>query len=185
MRKLIACVFNYSLDGLLADPDTGFWDFCFSRPDDPVEITEQAALFDAAEAHIMGRVAYEGMSRAMPTSDRLFAPGLNAGRKFVFSTTMKTAEWNNTTVVSGDTIEEVDRIRRGGDGHVIVWGGVRMWRTLMERDLIDEFHVDMYPYVAGRGTRLFDGFLESYPLDLVSSTGFRSGITLLKLRRPR
>ena len=69
--------------------------------------------------------------------------------------------------------EEIDRLRRGGDGHIVVWGGVRFWRSLMRLDLIDEFRLDLYPYVAGEGTRLFDDDVpKSYRLDLVSSTAF-------------
>jgi RibD C-terminal domain len=60
--------------------------------------------------------------------------------------------------------------RRRGDGHIVVWGGVSFWRSLMRLDLIDEFRLDLHPYVAGEGTRLFDDVPKSYRLDLVSST---------------
>jgi dihydrofolate reductase len=85
MRKLIATVFNYSLDGLLADEGTEFWEFCFSlpenrEPDDP-------AAFDflqSAYAHVMGRTAYEAIAEAMTTAtEHPLAPLLNAGRKVV------------------------------------------------------------------------------------------------------
>ena len=81
MRKLIATVFNYSLDGLLADEGTEFWKFCFDlpenrEPDDPAQLD----FLQSAYAHIMGRTAYEGISGAMTTStDHPFAPILNAG----------------------------------------------------------------------------------------------------------
>ena len=69
MRKLIATVFNYSLDGLMADPDTEFWKFCFSlpennQPDDPAQLD----FLRNAYAHVMGRTAYEGISVAMTTN---------------------------------------------------------------------------------------------------------------------
>jgi len=188
MRKLIATVFNYSLDGLLADEGTDFWKFCFSLPEnnEPND-RSQLSFLEGAYAHIMGRSAYEGIAAAMTktSTDHPFAPILNAGRKVVFSHTLKTADWANTTIAAGDTAEEIDQVRLDGDGYVIVWGGVTMWRSLMRLDLIDEFQVSMFPYVAGEGTRLFDGFPKSYRLDLVSSTASSNGILELEYRRHR
>jgi dihydrofolate reductase len=67
----------------------------------------------------------------------------------------------------------------------VVWGGVSLWRSLMRLDLIDELHVSLFPYVAGEGTRLFDGVPKSYRLDLVSSTASSNGILELQYRRHR
>ena len=187
MRKLIATVFNYSLDGLLADEGTEFWKFCFDlpeirEPDDPAHLDFRQSAY----AHIMGRIAYEAIAGAMTTAtDHPFAPILNAARKVVFSRTLKTAEWANTTIAAGDTTEEIDKLRRGGDGHIVVWGGVGFWRSLMQLDLLDEFRLDLHPYVAGEGTRLFDDVPKSYRLDLVSSTAFSNGIVGLHYRRHR
>src|SRR3954451_20590090 len=105
MRKLIATVFNYSLDGLLADEDTEFWKFCFSLPENR-EPNAPAHLdfLQSAYAHIMGRSAYEGIAGAMTTAtDHPFAKILTAGRKVVFSRTLQTAGWANTTIAAGDT----------------------------------------------------------------------------------
>jgi dihydrofolate reductase len=187
MRKLIATVFNYSLDGLLADEGTDFWKFCFDLPEN--REPDAPAYLDflrSAYAHIMGRTAYEGISGAMTTAtDHPFSDILNTGRKVVFSRTLKTADWANTTIAAGDTVEEVDELRQGGDGYILVWGGVTLWRSLMRLDLIDELRVSMFPYVAGEGTRLFDGVPRSYRLDLVSSTASSNGIVELHYRRHR
>src|SRR5215203_5137326 len=187
MRKLIATVFNYSVDGLLADPDTEFWKFCFSlpennQPDDPAQLD----FLRNAYAHVMGRTAYEGISVAMTTNtDHPFANILNGGSKVVFSRTLKTADWANTTIAAGDTAEEIDKLRQGGDGYIVVWGGVSLWRSLMQLDLIDELRLSLFPYVAGEGTRLFDGVPKSYRLELVSSTASSNGILDLRYRRHR
>ena len=187
MRKLIATVFNYSVDGLLADRGTEFWKFCFDlpenrKPDDPAQLD----FLQSAYAHIFGRAAYESISGPMTTAtDHPFAPILNAARKVVFSRTLKTAEWANTTIAAGDTAEEIDKLRLGGDGHIVVWGGVSFWRSLMRLDLIDELQLSLFPYVAGEGTRLFDGVPKSYRLDLLSSTASSSGIVELQYRRHR
>src|SRR3954464_5432311 len=83
MRKLIATVFNYSLDGLLADEGTEFWRFCFGLPENrEPDDAAQLEFLQIAYAHVMGRTAYEGISRSMTTStDHPFAPILNAARK--------------------------------------------------------------------------------------------------------
>ena len=187
MRKLIATVFNYSVDGLLADPDTDFWTFCFDlpenrQPDNPTHLD----FLRSAYAHVMGRTAYEGIAPAMTTNtDHPFSPILNAARKVVFSRTLTSADWANTAIAAGDTTEEIDKLRQGGDGHIVVWGGVGLWRSLMQLDLIDELQISMFPYVAGEGTRLFDGVPRSYALDLVSSAASSGGIVELQYRRPR
>jgi dihydrofolate reductase len=67
----------------------------------------------------------------------------------------------------------------------VVWGGVRFWRSLMQLDLIDELQVSMFPYVAGEGTRLFDGVPASYQLELVSSNASSNGSVELQYRRAR
>ncbi|MFL6116180.1 MAG: dihydrofolate reductase family protein [Catenulispora sp.] len=187
MRQLIATVFNYSLDGLLADEGTEYWDFCFSLPENRVpDHPAQLDFLRTADAHIMGRNAYEAIAAAMTAApDHPFADILTTGRKVVFSRTLKTADWPHTTIAAGDPTEEIDNLRRGGDGHIIIWGGVRLFRSLMQLDLVDELRVNLYPYVAGEGTRLFDGVPRSYQLDLVSSTASSGGIVDLRYRRHR
>jgi dihydrofolate reductase len=189
MRKLVALVFNYSLNGLLADPDTDFWRFVFELLDahgGPDHDDETLALLGGAAAHVMGRDAYEGFAKNIPTSTtNPWTPILNAGNKVVFSTTLQSAEWENTTIVSGDTLEEIDRLRQGGDGHILVWGGVTMWRSLMRLDLIDEFRISMYPFITERGTRLFEDVPDGYALELVSAVPDEGGVLELHYRRRR
>jgi len=105
MRKLIATVLNYSLDGLLADEGTEFWKFCFDlpenrEPDDPAQLN----FLQSACAHIMGRTAYEAIAGSMTTStDHPFAGILNAARKVVFSRTLKTdgGFWDGSLLIRG------------------------------------------------------------------------------------
>ena len=149
------------------------------RPGGPEAETRR---YQNAYAHLMGRTAYEAMAGALPTADHPFTDILNAARKVVFSRTLRTAEWANTSIAAGDTTEEIDKLRRGGGGHIVVWGGVSLSRSLMRLDLIDEFRLDLHPYVAGEGTRLFDDVPKSYRLDLVSSTAFSNGIVGLHYR---
>jgi dihydrofolate reductase len=189
MRKLVALVFNYSLNGLLADDGTDFWKFCFELLDQhggPDHDDKSLDFLQSASAHIMGRTAYEGMAAHMPTAtDHPWADILNAGRKVVFSKTMTSAEWVNTTIATGDTAAEIDELRQGGDGHIVVWGGVSLWRSLMRLDLIDEFCLSMYPYITNQGTLLFDDVPEDYRLELISSVADEGGVLELQYRRCR
>src|SRR5664279_1221656 len=154
-------------------------------PVDPADLTQKIGVYQSAHAHIMGRAAYEGMAGALPTADHPFSGIMNAARKVAFSRTLRSAEWANTTIAAGDMTVEIDKLRGGGDGHIVVWGGVSFWRSLMRLDLIDEFRLDLHRYVAGEGTRRFDDVPKSYRLDLVSSTEFSNGTVGLKYRRHR
>ena len=189
MRKLIALVFHYSLNGLLADEGTEYYKFCFELLDlhgGPDQDEQTLDFLQSAYAHIMGRTAYEGMAGSLATAtDHPWADILNAGRKVVFSRALTTADWANTTIAAGDTAEEIDKLRQGGDGHIVAWGGVSLWRSLMRLDLIDEFRLGLHPYVADEGTRLFDDVPKSYRLDLVSSTAASNGVVELRYRRHR
>jgi dihydrofolate reductase len=108
-----------------------------------------------------------------------------AASQLTGSCTLKTVDWANTTIAAGDTAEEIDKLRQGGDGHIVVWGGVSLWRSLMRLDLIDEWHLSLHPYVTDEGTLLFDDVPKSYRLDLVSSTASSEGVLELQYRRHR
>jgi dihydrofolate reductase len=186
MRKLIARVFDYSLDGVIATEGTEFFQFCRDLPDDPAEDASGREFYAGADLHIMGRVAYESMAGYFPTAvDDPNAEPLNAARKVVFSRTLRTADWANTTIASGDLAEEVENLRRGGDGYIVVHGGISFWRSLARLDLIDEYRVTLVPYLAGEGPRLFEDLGKSRSLDLLSSTVYSSGLELDYRRQRR
>jgi dihydrofolate reductase len=188
MRSVVALVFNYSLNGLLADPDTDFWTYAFETLEEeggPSHDPGSLAFLEGAAAHVMGRVAYEGMAESMPTAtDHPWFAALNTVPKVVFSSTLGTADWPGTTVVSGDTAAEMDRLR-DGEGHLIVWGGVRLWRSLMALDLIDEYRISHYPFLSDKGTSLFHDLPASYRLDLVAAPADPQGVLELHYRRHR
>jgi dihydrofolate reductase len=188
VRKLVALVFNYSLNGLLADPGTDFWRFAFGLLDDhggPDHDDETLAFLGGASAHLMGRNAYESFVQSIPTSTtNPWTPILNAGNKVVFSTTLTSVEWEGTTIASGDLQEEIDRLR-DGDGYAIVWGGVGLWRSLMALDLIDEFRISHYPFIANAGKRLFEDVPDDYGLELISARPDSGGVIELHYRRRR
>jgi dihydrofolate reductase len=184
MRKLIARVFDYSVDGLTAEEGSEFFQFCRELPDDPAQVARTSEFYERADLHIMGRSLYEGMAEYFPTAvDHPYADLLSAARKVVFSRTLPAAEWANTTIARGDTAAEIDKLRQGGDGHVVVSGGISFWQSLMRLDLIDEYRVTLFPYLAGEGRRLFEGLDKSHQLELASSTAFSNGTMELEYRR--
>jgi dihydrofolate reductase len=184
MRRLIARVFDYSLDGVVATEDTEFFQFCRDLPDDPAEDARGSEFYAGADLHIMGRAAYQSMADYFPTAaDDPNAEALNAGRKVVFSRTLTTADWANTTIASGDLAAEVGQLRQGGDGYVVVHGGISFWRSLARLDLIDEYRVTVVPYLAGAGARLFEDNGTGCSLELLASTAYSSGLQLDYRRR--
>jgi dihydrofolate reductase len=186
MRKLIARVVDYSVDGLTAEEGSEYFQFCRDLPDDPAALARTSEFYQHADMHIMGRALYEGMAGYFPTAtDHPYADLLNAARKVVFSRTLPAADWANTTIARGDTAEEIDTLIHGGNGYIIVSGGISFWQSLMRLDLIDEYRITLFPYVAGEGSRLFAGLDKSCQLDLVSSTAFNNGTVELGYRRHR
>jgi dihydrofolate reductase len=137
----------------------------------------------------MGRHSYESMRAHFAPggtqTDHPWADMFNAARKVVFSRTLKTADWANTTIAAGDTAAEIEKLRQDGDGHIVVYGGISFWHSLMRLDLIDYFYLSLLPYVAGEGRRLFEDVGKYGSLDLVSSTTLRNGTLELEYRRHR
>jgi dihydrofolate reductase len=177
VRKVVARIFDYSLDGVISEEGTEFFQYCRDLPDDPAQEAHTLSLYEGADLHLMGRVHYQGMAQYFPTAvDHPYAPALLAARKIVFSSTLHSAdELANTTINSGDLAEEIRKLKRDGDGDIVAHGGIRFWLSLMRLDLIDEYRVTVFPYVAVKGRRLFDDLEKSRQLELVSSTAFGNG----------
>lgn len=184
MRTVTARIFDYSVDGIIADEGTGFFDFCRDLPDDPAHVSSTRDLYENADVHIMGRKQYERSAEYFPgVVDHPYADAINSGRKVIFSHTIQTADWANTSIASGDLGAEVEKLKLDGDGYIVAHGGIGFWRSLIRHDLIDEYRLTVFPYLAGKGTRLFETLQQSPKLELSSATAFSNGITELALRR--
>ena len=159
-RKLVVSVY-ISLDGVVQDPvgmensGLGNWVGPFTRGPEGDEIMRQE-LWDADIA-LMGRTTYEGFAAVWPTLDDPagFAKRLNGMPKYVASTTMKQADWANTTILSADVAGEVRRLKAGDGGDILVYGSAGLVHSLLPLGLVDRVHMLIYPVVLGRGTRLF------------------------------
>src|SRR5215469_11217448 len=170
MRTVTARIFDYSLDGIIADGGTGFFDFCRDLPDDPAHVARTRDLYENADVHIMGRKHYQDSAQYFPGAvDHPYADAMNAARKVIFSQTIHTADWANTSIASGDLDAEVEKLKHDGDGYIVAHGGIGFWRSLIRRGIIDEYRFSIFPYLAGNGTRLFDDLPQSPRLELISA----------------
>jgi dihydrofolate reductase len=160
MGKIIASE-NISLDGVIEDPSGvegfkhGGW---VGRVGDRGRDEAAKALLDEAmraEALLWGRRTYEFLASRWPSRTGALADRMNSMPKYVVSSTLEDPEWNNTTVLKGDAVKEVSKLRQELDGEIVVAGSIRLVRTLMEHDLLDELRLLVYPVVLGAGGRLF------------------------------
>jgi len=143
----------------------------------PAELARTLAFYQDADLHVMGRVQYQGMAQYFPTAvDHPYAAAVLASRKIVFSRTLQTAgDLANSTINRGDLAEEIQNLKQDGDGYIVAHGGVRFWQSLMRLDLVDEYRVTVFPYLAVKGCRVFDDAAKSRQLELVSSTAWGNG----------
>jgi dihydrofolate reductase len=138
----------------------------------------------ASDAQLLGRVTYEGFAKAWPTMEAGdFGVKMNAMPKYVVSTTLENPQWNNSSVLSGDLAEEVEKLKEQFDGDILVAGSATLVQSLLAADLVDELHLMIFPVVLGTGKRLFRES-EQLPFETVESkqTG---AVTTLTLRRTR
>jgi dihydrofolate reductase len=167
--------FWISVDGYSCDADSGLWQVMQDITDDEQESYLLSRLQHAG-SHIMGRATYEEMASHWPTSDHPFAAPMNDIPKVVFSRTLQSAEWPVTRIARGDLAEEIGRLKAEPGGQIIAYGGYQFVRSLIQRDLVDEYRLWVVPGVAGQGAALFTGLAHPVRLRLVSSTPFPSGI---------
>ena len=120
MRTLVARIFDYSLDGVIATEGTSFFDFCRDLPDDEAQLDRTRAFYEDADLHIMGRKHYQNAAQYFPEAvDHPYADAMNAARKVIFSHTITTADWANTSVASGDLGAEIEKLKLDGDGYIV------------------------------------------------------------------
>ncbi len=122
-----------------------------------------------AEGFLLGRRSYEFLASRWPSRSGPLADRLNSLPKYVVSSTLEAAVWSNTTVLKGDVIEEVSKLKQEIDGEIVVAASFQLWHTLMEHDLVDELRLMIYPVVLGAGERLFGETSDKKLMRLVST----------------
>jgi dihydrofolate reductase len=131
----------------------------------------------ATDALLLGRVTYEGFAAAWPNSKDEGAPFFNNVRKYVVSTTLDSAEWNNSVLIRDNIVEEIARLKQQDGRDITVHGSATLVQTLMQHDLVDRFRFLVYPVVLGKGKRLFKD--NSATLKLVEARSISSGVVAL------
>jgi dihydrofolate reductase len=176
---------NVSLDGVVQDPtgEEGFrhggW---FGRIGDLDRAEWAKVLADEAlraEALLLGRrsdewFASRWLSRTGPWADRL-----NSMPKYVVSSTIGEPRWGNATVLAGDVVDEVSKLKQQLDGDIVVYGSTQLVPTLIEHDLVDELRLMVYPVVLGSGRHLFGETSQIMPLRLVQAQTVGESLALL------
>jgi dihydrofolate reductase len=164
---------NVTLDGVVQDPadDEGFrrggWvGLIKDRPG-----VNKLALEEAlrAEALLLGRRSYEWFAGRWPSRTGELADRLNSLPKYVVSSALEDAGWNNSTVLRGEAVDEVSKLKQELNGDIVVAASFQLLRTLMEHDLVDELQLKIYPVVLGDGERLFGKTSDKKPMRLVGA----------------
>jgi dihydrofolate reductase len=185
MGKIVVTEF-VSLDGVMEDPGGsenfkyGGWTFEISSGEDGAKFKLDETM--ASDALLLGRVTYEGFAAAWPTREGEFADRFNRMPKYVVSSTLDDPEWENSTVLRGDLAEEVEQLKARHDGDFVVHGSAQLVQGLLERDLVDELRLMVFPVVLGAGRRLFGEMSDKKRLQLVDSKTVGDGVVILTYR---
>jgi len=187
MGKIVVTEF-VSLDGVMEDPggaedfEHGGWTFEINRGEEGDKFKMDELV--EAEAQLLGRKTYEGFAAAWPKieDEAGFAEKMNSMPKYVFSSTLKDADWNNSTVISGDFATEIAKLKDEVDGVILVAGSAALVQGLVEHDLVDEIRLMVFPVVLGSGKRLF-GASGKKPLKLTDTKTVGGGVQVLTYQR--
>jgi dihydrofolate reductase len=182
MGRIVVTEF-VSLDGVIEDPggsegfEHGGWAFLFNRGDE----SEKFKLDETrrSDALLLGRRTYDGFADAWPSREGEFADRFNSMPKYVYSSTLEHPEWTNTTAVGGDLRDVVATLKEAHERDVVVHGSAQLARALVERDLVDELRLMLFPILLGGGRRLFGETSDTKTLRLVDSTVAGDGVVIL------
>ena len=166
---------NVTLDGVVQNP-TGEEGFRHGGWFAQVGSNDREGFYKAAldevlraEALLVGRRSYEFLAARWPSRTGELADRMNSIPKYVVSSTLEDPGWNNSTVVKGDAVNEVSNLKERLNGEIVVPASLQLVRTLIEKDLVDELRLMVYPFVLGAGERLFGETSDKVPLRLVAS----------------
>lgn len=182
MGKIIVTEF-VSLDGIMQAPGGGEdfkyagWTFDISRGAEGDNFKLQETL--DSEALLLGRITYEGFAAAWPSLKNEFADKFNSMPKYVISTKLAKPIWNNTTILSGNVVGEVTKLKKQLKGNIVVHGSAQLVQALIENDLVDELRLMVFPIILGTGKQLFGGTTNKKRLRLSSSKTVGDGVEIL------
>jgi dihydrofolate reductase len=176
---------NLSLDGVVQDPtgEEGFrhggWFNEIGNGDR--EAWAKVGLDEALEAAalLLGRRSYEFLAARWPSRTGQWADKLNRMPKYVVSSTLEDPIWNNSTVLKGDVVNEVSKLKQELNGKIVVAASFQLVHTLMEHDLVDELRLLIYPFVLGAGERLFSETSDKKSIRLIDAKTIGDGLASL------
>ena len=184
MGKIVIST-NVSFDGVVQDPDglegfrLGGWFGQFGGKDlqEWAKVEFEEAL--GTEALLLGRRSDEWFAARWLSKSDAWADRLNGLPKYVVSSTLQEPKWSNVTVLRGDVVSEVSKLKQELDGDIVVYASYQLGRTLIEHDLVDELRLFVYPVVLGAGERLFGETSDQKPLRLIEAKIVGDGLTFL------
>jgi dihydrofolate reductase len=184
MGKIVIST-NISLDGVVQDPDgeegfkLGGWFGQFGGRDleEWAKVEFEEAL--GTEALLLGRRSEEWFGARWSSRSGEWAERLNSLPKYVVSSTLEYPRWTNSTVLKGDVVEQVSKLKQELDGEIVVYASYQLGRTLIEHDLVDELRLFVFPVVLGAGERLFGEISDKKPIRLVDTKTIGHGLVLL------
>jgi dihydrofolate reductase len=175
MRKLIESTL-VSVDGVVASPPLWAMEYRDKEVD-----ADSLERFLPTDAMLLGRGTYDFFAEIWPSMTSEFADRVNGIRKYVFSSTLEKAEWNNSTIVRGDVKTEVTKLKREDGGDMAIFGHGRLAQTLLESGLTDELRLSVHPVLAGQGGLLFRPGAKR-ALRLVEAKTLGTGVVVLSYR---
>ena len=183
MGRIVVTEF-VSLDGVMEDPGGsehskhGAWTFKFNRGEEGNKFKVDEV--QNAEAQLLGRVTYEGFAEAWPTrTGDPFSDKFNSMPKYVVSSKLKKADWNNSTILKGDVVEEVSKLKEKVRGDILVSGSAKLVQTLIANDLVDQLNLMVFPVILGSGKRLFGETKDLKTLQLAESQTVGDGVAIM------
>jgi dihydrofolate reductase len=174
---------NVTLDGVIQDPagDEGFkaggWVGLIRDSPQLGKLALEEAL--GAEAFLLGRRSYEWLAARWPSRSGELADRLNSLPKYVVSSTLEEPKWNNSTVLKGDVLSEVTKLKQELHGEIIVAASFQLVHALMEHDLVDELRLRIFPVALGAGARLFGETSGKKPVRLLGTQAVQGGVACL------
>ena len=182
MRRIAVTEF-ISLDGVIEAPG-GEPDFKHSgwviKLHDDESLAYKGEELEAFDAQLLGRKTYEGFAAAWPQRGGDFADKMNRMPKYVVSTTLdEDLEWENSTLIRDNVVDEIRKLKEGEGGDILVAGSRTLVQTLKENDLVDEYRLMVFPVVLGSGMRLFGDSEDLTKLKLTDAKPLASGTVIL------
>jgi dihydrofolate reductase len=179
MRKIIVLE-RITLDGIFDAASMGEWDFPY---DSEARMAVIAGGINASDAYLLGRTTYEMLApgwSALKNNEYGVADKLNSMKKYVVSSSLEKAEWNNSEIIKANALEEIGKLKRQPGQSILVHGSAKLVQGLLAADLVDELQLLVHPYIWGSGSKLFRDGAQPLRLELIEAKSLELGAVLLR-----